>query len=269
MLAEYHEKISRRLWRCKKAFINSTRRPYKNTLPVFIMGCGRSGTTMMINIFHRDQRAEALDENSPKIAKDYMLLLDRIPAAIKASKAPVLVMKPILNSFDTSHLLTTYTTSRVIWMIRDYKDMVASSIKKFDKVVSDYLKNFILFGTGDNWLSRGLPQNTREMLSAMDSSGFTLNDWMALVWWSVNRTIILNRLHESDRFLPLRYETLVRQPAPILKMAYSFIGLHYHDKAAKYVHRVSVGKGATVQLHPDVEKRCSDLDDTILRLSAP
>ena len=125
MVMKYQEKVFRRLSRYKKELLCSVRKPFKNTLPVFIMGCGRSGTTMMINIFHRDNRTESLNENSPKIAENYMLVFDRIPQAISGSKAPILVMKPILNSFDALELLKTYYNSKIIWMLRDYKDMVA------------------------------------------------------------------------------------------------------------------------------------------------
>ena len=170
MITQYQEKICRRLSRYKKTLIFSVRKPFKDTLPVFIMGCGRSGTTMMINIFHRDHRTESLDEDNPKIAENFMLIPERIPQAISASKAPVLVMKPILNSFDALDLLKTYDNSKIMWMLRDYKDMIASSTKKFGTVVSDYMKNLVLYNKGDNWLSLGVPAKTREILSTIDSS---------------------------------------------------------------------------------------------------
>lgn len=267
MIKHYQEKIFRRLSRYKKALIFSIRKPFRDTLPVFIMGCGRSGTTMMINIFHRDHRVESLDENNPKIAENFMLVPERIPQTISASKAPVLVMKPILNSFEALDLLKTYNNSRVVWILRDYKDMVASSTKKFGTVVSDYMKNLVLYNKRNNWLSLGVPANTREILSTIDSSDFTSSDWMALVWWSVNRTIILDRLSDSDRFLLVHYEALVRNPDSLLKVVYQFIGLKYHYKAAEYIHPTSVGKGAAIQLQSQVKKMCDNLVESLPRIS--
>jgi hypothetical protein len=265
MLSEYHEKISKRLWRYGKALIYFLHRPRKDTLPVFIMGCGRSGTTMLINIFHRDHRAEALDENDPRIARDYMLVFDRIPAAIIASKAPVLIMKPILNSFDALYLLKTYDNSKVIWVLRDYKDMIASSIKKFGTVVSDWMKDLILHGKGDNWLSRGVPIKTREMIYGMGTLELTPYDWMALVWWSVNRSVILDRLSDCDRFLLVQYEAIVRNPEAMLKSVYEFVGLQYHKKTTRYIHAASIGKGVAIGLHPYVESLCQDLANALIR----
>lgn len=263
---QYQEKIVRRFSRYMKRLLYSVRKPCKHTLPVFIMGCGRSGTTMLMNIFHRDHRTESLNENSPKIAENFMLISDRVTKAISASKAPVLVMKPILNSFDALYLLENHDNSKVIWVLRDYKDMIASSIKKFGTTVSDFMKDLILHGKGHNWLSRGVPMETREIISAIDVSDFTPYDWMALVWWSVNRTIILDRLYDLDRFLLLQYETLVQNPGALLETVYAFIGMEYRNKAAKYVHPASVGKGSAIQLHIQVEHLCHDLAEAIFRL---
>lgn len=227
------------------------------------MGCGRSGTTMMINIFHRDHRVDALDENNPKIAKDYMLDFDKIPEAISTSKAPVIVMKPILNSFDASDLLKTYSKSKIIWMVRDYRDMVASSMKKFGTIVSGYMKDLVLDGKGNNWLTLGIPPETLRIISTLDTLHFTPSDWMALVWWSVNRTVILDRLFECERLLLINYEAMVSSPESTLKSVFDFVGLKYQKKAIKYIHAASIGKGAHIELHPQVEGLCQDLGSAL------
>lgn len=264
MFTQYHEKILRRLWRYRKALIYLARRPCKDTLPVFIMGCGRSGTTMIINIFHRDHRIEALDENDPKIARDYTLDFDKIPEAISTSAAAILAMKPILNSFDASHLLKTYSKSKVLWVLRDHKDMIASSLKKFGTEVSEYMQDVFEDGNRNTWLSRGIPPETRHMISTLKASGFSPYDWMALVWWSVNRTIILDQLSGHDRFFLVKYEDLVRHPGPMLKSVYDFIGLQYQNKATKYIHAGSIGKGAAIELAPNVETLCQDLANVLI-----
>jgi hypothetical protein len=94
-LFQYHEKVSRRLISCKKRLLFAMHKPYYDTLPIFIMGCGRSDTTMMINTFQRDCLIEVLNENDPKIAHNYILNHDKVSKAINLCKAPVLVMKPI------------------------------------------------------------------------------------------------------------------------------------------------------------------------------
>lgn len=77
MVKKYQEKIFRQLRRSKKNLMFSLHKPYKSTQPVFIMGYGRSGTTMMLNIFERDNLIEALGENDPKVAKNFMLIYEK------------------------------------------------------------------------------------------------------------------------------------------------------------------------------------------------
>jgi len=224
------------------------------------MGYGRSGTTMMLNIFERDNRIETLGENDSKIAKNFMLIYEKLNPAIENSRAQVLVMKPILNSFDASRILEEYNNAKIIWMIRNYKDVIASAIKKFGPIVANYMKNYVLYNKkGNNWISSGLPDNTLKILNNLDTTEFTMYDWMALVWWSVNRTVIIDKLFKSDRFFLLSYEKLVSEPDLWLKLVYEFIGLPYNFEMAKYIHSASVGKGAPVQLSHTITKMCDDL----------
>ena len=264
---KYEEKIYRHLICYKKRLLFATRKPCHNTLPVFIAGCGRSGTSMMVNVFQRDGRIEALDENDPKVAHKFMLVYDKIAPAIEYCRAPVLIMKPILNSFDASRLLEMHDQAKIIWMLRDYKDMVASSIKKFGSVVPSYMKNLVLFKKGTNWLRSGIPADTLTILSNIDSTGFTDYDWMSLIWWSVNRTIILDRLYQSERFLLLEYENIVCHPDGVLRRVYDYTGLQYKEGSGKYVYAVSVGKGRSLQLHPIVQKMCENLAEDLTPIS--
>lgn len=266
LLQEYEEKILRRFVIYTKPLLFAVRRPHKNTYPLFIQGCGRSGTTMLLNILIRDSRLEVLGENDPKIAKNFMLVKDNIRPAIEHSKAQVLAMKPILNSFEASSLLKDYSRSKIIWMLRDYRDMTMSSIQKFGSSVSDWMKNFVLLKGGNNWLSLGTPTPTLKILSNLDPSGFTDYDWMALVWWSVNHTVILDKLHQNERFLLLRYEDLVGDPHCWLRRVYHHIGLQYRAGASRYIHWASVGKGISIRFHPIVKQMCENLASKLMHL---
>lgn len=259
MLSKYQEKAVRHLIGYQKQALFAVRSPRNNTIPVFIMGCGRSGTTMMVNVFTCDTRIESLGENDRRIARHYMLLDENIGQVIRNSKAEVLVMKPILNSFDALKILNTYQQAKIIWLVREHKDMIASSIKMFGSLVASYLKELVLHGTGCNWLAAGMPKETLLALAALDASDFTDHDWMALVWWSVNRTILLDRLCDSERFYLVCYERLVHEPEPVLSSIYSYIGLSYRRFASRFVHASSVGRGKDVRLHPSTEKLCTEL----------
>jgi hypothetical protein len=218
-------------------------------------------------MFHRECSVDGLDENDPRIAHDFMLDFNKIEDAVKRSKAPIMVMKPILNSFDADYLLQTFSDSKILWIVREYQDMIASSMRQFATKVSDFIKEFVLHGKGNNWLSCGIPLETREMISHLDTSHFTPEDWMALVWWSVNRTVILNRLYERNRFCLMKYEDLVNNPETIMRHVYKFIGLQYKKRTTKYIHTAAIGKGADIMLCPEVERLCQELSETLIDLT--
>ena len=186
-----------------------------------------------------------------------------VSKAISTSKAATLVMKPILNSFEASYILNRFENAKVIWLLRDVKDMVSSSVKKFGNTVSNYIKDYIIEGKNNNWLSMGMHDDTRKIISSMDVAGFTEYDWMALVWWSVNRTILLDKLYESKRFILIKYETLVNKPIETTRNIYRFIGINFDNKVIKYVHPASVGKGKSVELKPEIKSKCNELAEEL------
>ena len=229
------------------------------------MGYGRSGTTMMLNTFALDERFEIFRENDPRIARNYMLVFEKVSYEISVCKTEASVMKPILNSFDASTILENYNRARIIWMIRDYRDVAASAVKRFGFTVADYLKEWVVAGNGDNWLAAGIPEETLGILREIDSTSFSVYDWMALVWWSVNRTVLLDGLYDSSRFRLLNYEKLVKDPDHVLEELYEFLGLEYKKALGKYIHDMSVGKGSRVQLQATVQQMCDKLTEEINR----
>jgi hypothetical protein len=268
IIDKYKKRVRRKAHTLQKKALFSMRGKHANTLPVFIMGCGRSGTTMMLDIFHSDRRIETLGENDPKIATEkFMLRYELLGPAIKQSKAPVLVMKPILNSFDAAKVLTQYRDAKVLWLVRDYKDMIASSMKKFGDRVAVSMREVITGNFGPNWIASGIHRETRRILQDMDSTGFTKLDWMGLVWWSVNRTILVDRLNTYEGFSLIQYEDFVIDQNAFLERIYGIIGLDCHCLGSKMVHANSVGKGSGIQLSPSVEKLCSGLKTQIAAIA--
>lgn len=261
------EKISNRFSRSVKGIIH----PFlsqKESTPVFILGYGRSGTSMLFRIFERDPRIQAFGENHPAVAQRYMLCYNRMEKTIKNSGFTVVALKPILNSFDASKILSLYPNGIFIWLIRDYHDVVASSLKKFGPQVASYLKNYIEHGKTGNWISKGMPCATREKIAAIAKHNqLNTEDWMSLVWWGVNYTIIQEHLHTLKNVIILRYENFVAAPEHEIKKIYRNIGLSYKTTPTKFVHQKSVGKGSKLTLNKAVDQICSDLENQINKIA--
>lgn len=258
-LQHYQAKLSRRLFECAKAIWFAMHTKSKATSLVLIMGNGRSGTTMLGETFARDFRIESLHENDPKVQQDFMLVYERLPYVVALSRAHTLVIKPILNSFDAAWILKEYPEAKIIWLVRDYLDVASSTVEKWGPRIGNWLRDLVLHNTGDNWLSRGIPDDTLAVLRTLDVAELSDHDLICLVWWSVNRTVLLHRLQQGDRLLGVRYEALAQNPRRVLGEIYEWMGLEFRPYLAKYVHARSVGKGAHVRIQPLVQRMCDDL----------
>jgi len=257
-LKRFQEKVHRKIKKYFKYILFLLRRRSRVTQPVFIMGYGRSGTSMLLNTFERDLRVDVFGENDSRVADNYRLVYDKISPAIEACKTNVLVMKPILNSFDVSSLMNDYRRVKIIWAWRNYQDVVASALKEFGPDVPNYLREIVLEDKGSNWISESLPSDSLEILRELDSTSFTDSDWMALIWWAVNRTVIVHDLYDKERFLLISYEQVVQDVDIYIRNIYDFIGLPYKQPGS-YMHTASVKKGAKIKLSTVVDKMCASL----------
>lgn len=266
-LEDYEEKISRHVIINFKKVIELFKSSSRQTKLLFILGSGRSGTSMMTDVFMRDLRIDSLAEDDPRVAnKNYMLNLERIKPTIMASKYEHIVIKPILNSFKCAHLLDFVEGSKAIWMFRNYKDVVLSSLELFGDLVAGYLKKLVETNQGNNWIGQGIHQDTIEMIRKMDFQSFSKVDWMSLVWWSVNRTIVIDGPTKRKELLLIQYEDLVRHPVKYLQRIYEHIGLNYKSNAHKYIHSRSIGRGKELLVEANIAELCDSLFGKLISL---
>jgi hypothetical protein len=254
------EKLVRRTKRIIKKVHFLFRSSRGTTQPVFVLGYGRSGTTMLLEAFEHDMRIEVLGENDPRIADNYMLVRERVAPVIESSSARVIVMKPILNSFDVAELMREHPKARIVWVFRSFEPVVASALKKFGRSVADELRDLVMTGTGNGWLRRGLPQDTLRCLREMNHSALGTNDWMALVWWSVNRVLTVPGLIESSRFLLVRYEDIVEDPSKAMERIYHFIRLAPQRNMGRWVDSRITATRTEIDVLPYVRKICEELN---------
>lgn len=265
LLSRYIEKIIRHSLRQVKRCYSAIGSP-RHTSLLFVMGYGRSGTTMLQNLFERDLRIEVLGENEPRIAHDYMLVAENVNTVVQASRAEVIVLKPILNSFDAPRLLQDFPNAKVIWLIRNHKDVIASASAFFGRTVSDCMRDVVTNDLQDNWLGKGIPDALLMELRSIPTDTLSSHDWLALVWYAVNRTLIDSELCGHPRLLPIRYEDLVTRPEEILRAIYDFIGVSFNRRAALFINSHSIGKGNGIVLDPKVDARCTQLKAAIDKL---
>lgn len=232
---------------------------------VFIVGCQRSGTSMLHHLFRLDRNTVTYDEESPlsygtlgKITR--YIPLPEVKIKIEADRSPLVVAKPLVESQDLSPLLDLFPDTKAVWMFRHYADVASSNLKYFssDTGFKDLIP--ILARDPENWRSRNLAEADIQAIEAVYSEAMDPHDAAALFWYARNSLYFSLGYENDPRIALCRYGDLVTNPGGIMRQAYQFIGHPYPgDRIVEDVFSGSKGKGKDVPLSDAVHAMCENM----------
>ena len=237
-------------------------RPGTKKEVLFIVGAQRSGTSMIHHLFRLDWDAVTYDELSPlcRMEGDEPLRwkpLDIVQDRIEADRAPFVVCKPLVEAQRLPEILDTFPGAKAIWMYRDFRDVVSSSLKYFGEDVGHGDLAPILEEEDDDWRSWNLADEARKTIRAHHRPDLPAGDAAALFWFARNSLYFSLGLVDDSRVMPCRYGELVTEPGRVMKAAYAFVGRPYPgDRIVADVFGDSRGKGRGVNLTTPIEELC-------------
>jgi len=232
---------------------------------VFILGIQRAGTSLMYWVFERDMDIKIYRESSELTSGDTLehVRLNPLPAVrarLDRDAAPIVVLKPLVESQRVHELLATFPGSKVLWQYRHYQDVASSNLKAFgmDNGVKD-LRPFVADDPA-NWRSQNSLAETRDTIRRFFREDMNPYDAAALFWWARCRLYFDLGLADHPDVMLCRYEDLATDPPATMRRVYAFLGTPYPgDHIARDVHPQSVGKGRVSKLSPDVDALCAEL----------
>ena len=241
---------------------------------VFIVGCQRSGTTLLTLIFERDYSAKVYGEFSRLSSMDVeeglrLNPLNDVRETFEKSGYPLIVTKPLVETHRLLELQEYFPGSKAIWIYRNFEDVASSDLVEFG--AGNGVRNLrpIVLNTPGNWRAQGTSQTTRELISEYFTEGMSNQDAAALFWYARNSLFFDMCLAENPAVIMVKYEELVTRPTRILSQIYDFIR---QDLPAtnlyKGVNGKSIGKGGSIDLSPPILELCSSmlerLDDALM-----
>jgi len=237
---------------------------------LFVLGCQRSGTTLMTEFFEADPEAKVYPEHSSLSARDtrHRLRLDsleRVASALERSRFPRIVLKPLVESQRARELLTAVPGSRALWMFRDWRDVARSNLARFGP--GNGLRNlrFVAERCKDDWRSEGVDDEVVSVVSRAYREDMRPYDAAALFWWVRNSHFFAQALGEEPRVRLCRYEDLVADPAAEMRRVYAFMGETMPgDLGFSRVSRDSLGLGGDIDVSPEVARLCDDMHGRLL-----
>ena len=246
------------------------RAPHDRRTVVLIVGCQRSGTTMLQQTFlDRSWRVLILEEHDRRLVgdvpgetkwQDYSTVFPRI------HRLPfeVVAVKPLVESDRVPELMEAAGRVHGIWMLRHYSGVAQSNLSHFGR--ENPYRDLQPFRTGNplDWRCRGATKETRETVIELLDSGLEPLDAAALFWWTRNQLYVDQRLWEEERIRILRYERACTGSDDVIRSLSSWVGiaLPRHSIADKVRPQHSSSSGG--RLHPEVERLCQKLWDSFV-----
>lgn len=258
--------IGRRIRKASKnAYQKARWRNLEQPKVLFIVGCQRSGTTLMTQLFDADLDCRVFGEFSELSSLDALgIRLNPLPdvaAQLQRVTAPLVVAKPLVETQNVLKLLDYFPESSALFMYRSaYQDVVKSDLAKFGE--ANAIENIRPIATNDphNWRSEGASPEVREIVQRFFAPDMQPVDAAALFWWARNRLFLDLGLPNNARVRLCNYEYLTQQPVEVMRSIYGFIGLTPpHPGGASQVRRRSTVRQKELPIAPEVAALCECL----------
>jgi Sulfotransferase domain len=253
-----------RIRKAIKRFQLSRRQPPTSTRLAFIFGAQRSGTSMTGQVFGRHPGIEEFPENDEE-AFDYYRLRQppQIRDLVKRSHADVVICKPICDSQHARRLLDLFPQSVALWIYRDWKDVVNSSLRNFANYHRAYLKVMLEEPLRANWSIENVPDEHWKWVQEVYGRGSDEATCRSLIWYLRNDLFFQQNLETDPRVMLVQYDEMVTRPKDSFERMFRFVGVGPSDYATSIVHSSSVRKSQAPPVDADIAALC---DSTQSRL---
>lgn len=248
----------------KRIYQSIKSRPAPQSI-LFIVGCQRSGTSMIMDVLNRDLNTKCFGEFSPLTSNDpvgkiRLNPLESVKKEFSRIRAPFIVIKPLVETQNTPELLSYFDNSTALWMFRGYKDVAASNLKYFgvDNGINDLRP--IVNNEPNNWRSEKVSKHVRETISKYFSGDMNPHDAAVLFWFARNSIYFDRELDKNPRVMLCLYEDLVLDPEQYVRRIYQKVGQPYpRINITTEVHSNSRKKGKDIEVSPEIEQLAQDL----------
>lgn len=242
--------------------------------PVFVLGKQRSGTTMLMQIFHRHPDMLVFDEHrdSPAFVDYRIRSADTIKTLLEQAKFPVVCLKPICDSHRIREFYEDFPEGHCIWLYRDFRDVANSSLRKFE-AANRAIRLVCTGRPGGGWFQEGISPPIQEILQQVYRPDLPDFDLACLVWWARNQLMIESGLAGRTRVTILKYEALVSAPPRVLDWLFRRIDTRHYGRLERNVTARSIGRHAAPAIDERIRALCdatlAELDEAFLEQQPP
>jgi len=265
-VATLPEAVSKRIRLASKHLYQTfRRRAHDQPRVLFIVGCQRSGTTMMLRLFDADLNCRGFNDSSELASADTTdggfrwKSLPEVAAVINRVPAPLVVAKALVETQNVRKLLDYFPFSKALFIYRRrYAEVARSDMAKFG--VRNGVDNLRPIAAADahNWRSEGASRSVQELAARLWSQEMNANDAAALFWYARNQLFFDLDLANHPAVMLCQYEYLTQHPAAFMRRIYDFVGADAPD-VLKIEQVRPPGEEKVLELSREVRLLCEQL----------
>lgn len=256
-------RIRRRAYRQAKALLQAVglaRVDRRRAL--LVVGCQRSGTTMLMDAFDRDWRTKVFYEWNATLFTPSLRL--RAPAEVRLAldthAAQIVVAKPLLDSQHTAELLAQHPDAFAIWIYRHYAAVARSNLRRFGAQNGRSDIKPILSSDTTDWKAENVSSQVGECIRALFTPDSTDHDAAALFWYARNHLYFDQKLHQHPRVILCSYEEIAANPEVALQRVYDAADIRFPGThVTRDIREGPVKPPKASNLSPAIEAACSEL----------
>ena len=231
---------------------------------VAILGCQRSGTTLLSRVLDSFTYTRTFGEFSSLSSECpnniRLNALSDVKVTLGKVKAPLIVMKPLVESQNAISLLDTLENITAVWLYRNYLDVALSDLKKFPNTSGRGNLQPILDRDENNWRSQNVPKELVETVKAVYSDSLTELDCACLFWFVRNSLFFYQGLEKREDVVLWKYENLMFEPEKHFSQLSDKLKVNLLDyDFSKTFSKSSIKKESGTKLNVEVERLCQTL----------
>ena len=232
----------------------------RGSRPAFLVGCGRSGTSMLVLQLGKSWQIEVYNENNLAAFHNWRLRdFVVIQQLVNKSHAPITLFKPILDTYRARLILDTFPAGKMLFAYRHYNDVIDSSLKKFgpkDRIT--HINNWIADDFAE-FADLRPPAETQALIRELWQPGLSPESGAALYWLFQNRLYFDFGLQRHKRVKLIQYEAVVNDPAGQMAAIATFLNIGFDKQTTEGIFASSVQHRPIPNLDPAIAAACQGL----------
>ncbi len=241
--------------------------PQEKTVPIFIFGCQRSGTTITMKIIGVNPNIKMYGEGDRPyfVIKDndfsnMLKPLDEIKDLFTKEKNKYTLLKPLSNSQDLTKIMLSFPECKSIWVYRNYLDTILSHINSYTDEHFNFYKNKIINFNTEHWINQNMKHNIQEIISKVGINNLDKKNLYAIYWLMRNKLLI--EYVNQNNILIVNYDALLEKPGKNIQLIYKYLDL----ECPKYIYSMIKSnkmKKVDLELHPYINEQCIELQNIL------